>query len=155
MVFYADDDVDDHLLMQEAFEQAGLPNELLCASDGQELLDCVRQRIGDPTAKDNPPRLILLDLNMPRKDGREALKEVKGDRSLCNIPVVILTTSSAEQDITQSRALGASDFFTKPTDFKALCEIVARLRARWIEPEVSAEAAVPVEEPGGFGPQPA
>jgi CheY-like chemotaxis protein len=132
--FYAEDDADDRLLMQEAFEEVGLPNALVCLNDGQELLDRLRMQGADPAGEDCGARLIVLDLNMPRKDGRETLMEIKEDRSLCDIPVVVLTTSSADQDIAQAQRLGAADFFTKPTNFAALCDIVASLCTRWLQP---------------------
>jgi len=145
--FYAEDDADDQLLMQEAFDEVGLADALVCVDDGQELLDRLRMQGADPAGEDCGTRLIVLDLNMPRKDGRETLMEIKEDRSLCHIPVVVLTTSSADQDIAQARRLGAADFFTKPTDFATLCAIVASLRTRWLQPvalmpEASSSSAV-------------
>jgi CheY-like chemotaxis protein len=132
VIFYAEDDPDDRLLMREAFEETGMPGTLVCVGDGEALLDRLREQ-GDPTVEDRGLTLILLDLNMPRKDGRETLREIKEDRSLCHIPVVVLTTSSADQDIVQSRQLGAAEFYTKPTDFVSLCSIVVSLRARWLQ----------------------
>lgn len=133
-IFYAEDDADDRLLMQEAFDEVGLPEALVCVDDGQALLDRLRMQDADPAGEDCVVRLIVLDLNMPRKNGRETLIEIKEDRSLCHIPVVVLTTSGADQDVAQARRLGAADFFTKPTDFAALCAIVAGLCTRWLQP---------------------
>jgi CheY-like chemotaxis protein len=134
LIFYAEDDADDRLLMQEAVEEIGLSDALVCVNDGQELLDRLREHRPGSAEEHGGPSLILLDLNMPRKDGRETLQEIKEDRSLCDIPVVVLTTSSADQDIVQAQRLGAADFFTKPTDFAALCDIVASLCTRWLQP---------------------
>ena len=133
-VLYAEDDADDRLLMREAFEDAELSGALQCVNDGQELLDRLKEGAG-PAHRECQPALVLLDLNMPRKDGREALKEMKEDCALRDIPVIVLTTSSAEQDIAQARELGAAGFFTKPTSFADLCALIANLRDRWLQPE--------------------
>jgi CheY-like chemotaxis protein len=140
IVLYAEDDLDDRLLLQEAIEETGLAATLVCVDDGQALLDRLRQP-GDSAAEAQGVKLILLDLNMPRKDGRETLRELKEDQLLNQIPVVVLTTSSADQDVVQSRRLGADEFFTKPTDFETLCAIVASLGARWLRPAGAAPEA--------------
>src|SRR5947209_16514798 len=106
-ILMADDDPDDRLMAREAFQEARLANDLRFVEDGAELLDYLRRRgkYADPASSPRPG-LILLDLNMPRKDGREALGEIKADPSLRNIRVVVLTTSKAEEDI--ERAYGLS-----------------------------------------------
>ncbi|HLF26002.1 MAG TPA: response regulator [Anaerolineae bacterium] len=130
----AEDDPDDRALTQEAFEEARLGNGLDFVEDGEELLHYLR-RTGKYTAlRDAPlPGLILLDLNMPRKDGREALKEIKADPGLRRIPVVVLTTSKAEEDILRTYDLGVNSFITKPVTFEALVNIVRSLTRYWFE----------------------
>ena len=103
--------------------------------DGQDLLDYLR-RDGEysGSARTTPrPSIILLDLNMPRKDGREALAEIKGDEALRWIPVVVLTTSSDEQDIRSAYELGASSFITKPVTFGGLVEVMKTWQRYWFE----------------------
>lgn len=133
-ILMADDDADDRDFARTAMEEGRLANELRFVEDGEELLDYLyrRGRFADP--KDSPrPGLILLDLNMPRKDGREALREIKGDPSLRQIPVVVLTTSKAEEDILRSYDLGANCFVTKPVTFEGLVEVVKVLDKHWFQ----------------------
>jgi CheY-like chemotaxis protein len=133
-ILMADDDADDRMLFQTAMEQVGLPNPLRFVEDGEELLDYLRRR-GKYSASCEAPRpgLILLDLNMPKKDGREALREIKADPDLRRIPVVVLTTSKAEQDITQCYDLGVSSYIPKPVTFEALVDVISALRKYWME----------------------
>jgi CheY-like chemotaxis protein len=133
-ILLADDDPDSRLLVQDAFAESYLGNELRCVRDGEELMDYLYQR-GPyrPPASAPRPGLILLDLNMPRKDGREALQEIKGDPRLRQIPVVILTTSKAEEDIYRSYDLGVNSFITKPITFAGLVTIVQTLGKYWFE----------------------
>src|SRR3954470_19676247 len=114
-ILMADDDPDDRELTREAFEESRVANDLRFVEDGEELLDYLKRRgkFADPALSPRPG-LILLDLNMPKKDGREALEEIKGDPNLCTIRVVILTTSKAEEDILRSYNLGAASYITKP-----------------------------------------
>src|ERR1700709_2088762 len=121
VILMADDDADDRLLTREAFEKNHLANDLRVVGDGVELLDYLKRR-GKYADPDSSPRpgLILLDLNMPRKDGREALKEIKEDPRLKNIPIVVLTTSGEEEDILKTYDLGANSFIRKPVGFDAL-----------------------------------
>ncbi len=131
-ILVADDDPEDCMLLKDAFEESRLVNSLRFVSDGDELVDYLyhRGRYADPA--DSPrPGLILLDLNMPRKDGREALKEIKSDPDLRRIPVVILTTSKAEEDIFRSYDLGVNSYVTKPVTFESLVEVVRTLRQYW------------------------
>jgi CheY-like chemotaxis protein len=130
----AEDDPDDRFLAQEALEEARLANDLHFVHDGEALMDYLYRR-GEYAAPGNAPRpgVILLDLNMPRKDGREALKEIKTDPDLRCIPVVVLTTSEAEEDILRSYDMGASAYITKPVTFEALVEVMKALGEFWFE----------------------
>lgn len=133
-ILMADDDPDDRLLAQNAFNVSHLANDLRFVVDGQELMDyLLRQgKFADPALSPRPG-LILLDLNMPRKDGREALSEIKSDPELHMIPVVVLTTSKAEEDIYRSYAVGASSFITKPVSFEGLVDVVRTVGHYWFE----------------------
>lgn len=133
-ILMADDDPDDRLMAQEAFEEARLVNELHFVNDGEELLDYLCRR-GKYAARSpaQEPGLILLDLNMPKKDGRQALKEIKEDPALRHIPIVVLTTSRAEEDILRTYDLGVSSFITKPVTFAGLVELVQSLTRYWFE----------------------
>ncbi|MCC5810611.1 MAG: response regulator [Ectothiorhodospiraceae bacterium] len=133
-ILMAEDDPDDRLLTQEAFDESRLANDLRFVEDGQELIEYLRGhgRYGNPA--DAPrPGLILLDLNMPRKDGREVLAELKSDPDLRTIPVVVLTTSKAEEDIVRSYELGVNSFITKPVRFEGLLEVIKGLGYYWLE----------------------
>ncbi len=121
-VLLVEDDPGDVLLIKEAFEHNKVRNALHVASDGEEALAFLR-REGEH-AEVPRPDLILLDLNLPRKDGREVLEEVKADRDLRTIPVVVLTTSEAEEDILRSYDLHANAYVTKPVDFDRFIEVV-------------------------------
>lgn len=133
-ILLADDDADDRLLAQEALEESRLANDLHCVEDGEELLDYLYHR-GKYTDTANSPRpgLVLLDLNMPRKDGREALKEIKADPDLRQIPIIVLTTSKVEEDIYRTYDLGANSFITKPVMFESLVKIMKDLGNYWFQ----------------------
>ncbi len=133
-ILMADDDPDDRKLTQEAFEENHLANELRFVEDGEELLDYLNQR-GAYSAKGSAPLpgLILLDLNMPKKDGREALEEIKANPKLRNIRVVIMTTSKAEEDILRTYDLSASSYITKPVTFDRLVDVIRTLGKYWLE----------------------
>jgi CheY-like chemotaxis protein len=133
-ILMADDDPEDCELMQEALKENQVINDLHFVHDGEELMDYLHQR-GKYLPPESSPRpdLILLDLNMPRKDGREALQEIKADASLRLIPVVALTTSSAEEDIIRTYNLGANSFITKPVTFDGLVEVMKALKKYWFE----------------------
>lgn len=133
-ILMADDDEDDCLLALEAFAESRLANELRFVKDGEELMDYLYQR-GKYTDLSKSPRpvLILLDLNMPKKDGREALKEIKANPHLRQIPVVVLTTSKAEEDVYRSYDVGANSFITKPVTFTSLVEVMKTLGKYWFE----------------------
>jgi CheY-like chemotaxis protein len=130
----ADDDPDDCLLAREALAESRLANDLHFVSDGEELMDYLYQR-GKYSVPGSAPRpgLILLDLNMPKKDGREVLKELKADPHLRQIPVLVLTTSQAEEDILRSYYLGANSYITKPVTFSSLIEVMQTLSKYWFE----------------------
>ncbi|MBX9584487.1 MAG: response regulator [Gemmataceae bacterium] len=130
----ADDDPDDRELTREAFAANRLVNDLRFVEDGEELLDYLRRRgrFADPAAAPWPG-LILLDLNMPRLDGREALRAIKADPALRGIRVVVMTTSSAEEDVATSYDLQAAGYVTKPVTFDRLVEVVRGLGKYWLE----------------------
>jgi two-component system response regulator len=133
-ILMADDDEDDRLLATEALAESRLSNELRCVEDGVELMDYLHRRGRyAPPASAPRPGLILLDLNMPRKDGREALREIKADPELRRIPVVVLTTSRAEEDVLHSYDLGASSFISKPVTFGGLVSAMKALGRYYIE----------------------
>lgn len=134
VILMAEDDPDDRLLVREAFEESRLLNELRFVEDGEELLEYLRRQ-GSYIDPESAPRpgLILLDLNMPRKDGREALREIKEDPALRRIPIVVMTTSKAEEDIFRSYDLGASSYIAKPVTFERLVELMKTLGNYWIE----------------------
>jgi len=133
-ILMADDDPDDRQLAREAFEEAKLANDLRFAEDGVELLDYLHRRgkFSDP-ATSPWPSIILLDLNMPRKDGREALQELKADPRFRTIRVIILTTSKAEEDILRTYNLSAASYITKPVTFESLVDVVKTLGKYWLE----------------------
>ncbi len=130
----ADDDEDDRLLTQDALAESRVLNELYFVEDGVELLEYL-ERKGKFEDKNSSPRpgLILLDLNMPRMDGREALQAIKGNSNLKGIPVVILTTSKQEEDMVKGYDLGAASYITKPVTFDGLVELMKTLGKYWVE----------------------
>lgn len=134
VILMADDDADDRLLAQDAMDESRVLNELHFVEDGVQLLNYLR---GEGDFSDRTlhplPGLILLDLNMPKKDGREALAEIKSDQQLRRIPVVILTTSKAEEDMVKGYDLGAASYITKPVTFDALVELMRTLGKYWVE----------------------
>jgi CheY-like chemotaxis protein len=133
-ILMADDDPDDCLLVKRAFKTSKLCNDLRFVNDGEDLMDYLYRR-GKYKEPDQAPRpgLILLDLNMPRKDGREALKEIRADDTLREIPVVVLTTSKDEEDIHRSYNLGANSYIMKPVTFEGLVEVVKSMGKYWFE----------------------
>ncbi|HEX8237552.1 MAG TPA: response regulator [Abditibacteriaceae bacterium] len=133
-ILLADDSEDDRLLTQMALDESLVVNELRTVEDGEELMEYLRRsgRYADPETSPRPG-LILLDLNMPRKDGREALQEIKADPLLRRIPIVALTTSEDQEDIIRSYDLGVSSFITKPISFNSLVEVMKGFGKYWIE----------------------
>ncbi|MEA5465983.1 response regulator [Leptothoe sp. PORK10 BA2] len=134
IILLADDDEDDRLFTQEALVENRIINDLYFVEDGEDLMDYLYQR-GDYSVPGVAPRpsIILLDLNMPRKDGREALAEIKSDPELRSIPIVVLTTSKAEEDILRTYELGVNSFITKPVDFQSMVDIMKTLGTYWFE----------------------
>jgi CheY-like chemotaxis protein len=132
-ILMADDDPDDRLLARRALEKHGLAESLRTVADGEELMDYLLRRGPYADAALSPrPSLVLLDLNMPRKDGREALAEMKRDPALRRIPVVVLTTSRSEEEIFRSYDLGANSFVSKPVTFDGLVEVMRNLGIYWL-----------------------
>ena len=134
VVLLADDDDDDRMLSVDAFREARLANELRCVTDGEELMDYLHRR-GKfaPPVKAPRPGLILLDLNMPRKDGREALREIKSDPELRSIAVVVLTTSETREDIRRIYELGAYSYISKPVTFEGLVNAMKVVGEYWFQ----------------------
>lgn len=133
-ILVADDDPDDRLLIEDAFLESKLGNKLYFVKDGIELLEYLRHEGEYANPEVSPrPGIILLDLNMPRMDGREALVEIKKDPSLKQIPIVVLTTSKAEEDILRTYDTGVNSFITKPVTFEGLVDLVRVLTSYWIQ----------------------
>jgi CheY-like chemotaxis protein len=124
-VLLVEDDPGDTLMIREAFEDNKVRNRLTCVTDGVQALELLR-REGEHAGAARPD-LILLDLNLPRKDGREVLAEIKADADLRTIPVVVLTTSQAEEDVMRSYHLHANAYVTKPVDFERFIEVVRQI----------------------------
>ncbi|MFN0120646.1 MAG: response regulator [Blastocatellia bacterium] len=132
-ILMADDDPDDRLLTERALRASRVLNDLRFVEDGEQLLDYLLRQ-GAYNAENAPaPGLVLLDLNMPRRDGREALREIKQHPKLHRIPVIVMTTSSGEEDILRSYDLGANSFITKPVTFERLVELMSALGNYWVE----------------------
>jgi CheY-like chemotaxis protein len=144
-ILIADDDADDRLMAKEALEECRLANRIDFVEDGVELLDYLHAR-GRHAARQaaKRPGLIILDLNMPKMDGREALRAIKADPSLRRIPVVVMTTSKAEEDIYRTYDLGVNSFITKPVTFEGLVTVMRVLGTYWI-------GIVELPEAGGPG----
>ena len=126
-VMIAEDDIDDQMLIRDALEHNGVDcNDVLFANDGQELLTHLANGC-------SAPAIVLLDLNMPRKDGRETLREIKSTEKYKHIPVIIFTTSSADEDIRLTYQSGGNSFFTKPSNFDDLVNVLALIKRYWLE----------------------
>jgi CheY-like chemotaxis protein len=134
VILMADDDADDRLLAKDALAECKMQGEFRYVEDGEELLNYLHHR-GKYSGEANAPtpNLILLDLNMPKKDGREALREIKSTPELRKIPVVVLTTSTAHTDIAKAYDLGANSFISKPVAFDSLVSVMAALSHYWLE----------------------
>jgi CheY-like chemotaxis protein len=133
-ILVADDDEDDRSFIRKAWEKARAANNLRFVEDGEELTEYLNHtgRYSDPASAPRPA-VILLDLNMPKKDGREALREIKVNPELRRIPIIVLTTSKADEDICRSYDLGANSYITKPVTFGALVDVLQVLGRYWIE----------------------
>jgi CheY-like chemotaxis protein len=134
-ILVCDDDEDDRMLTQQALEDAHISNDVRFVEDGEQLLDYLYQRgqFAGEMGKAPRPGLILLDLNMPRMDGREALRKIKGDPTLQDIPVVVLSTSGLDADIVRSYQLGVNSFITKPVTFSGFVDAMNVLGRYWLE----------------------
>ena len=134
-ILICDDDEDDRSLTQQALQDAHISNDLRFVEDGEELLDYLHQRgsFAGETGAAPRPGLILLDLNMPNMDGREALQIIKGDATLLDIPIVVLTTSGSDADVIRSYQLGVNSFITKPVTFTGLVDAMNVLGRYWLE----------------------
>jgi len=133
-ILVADDDPDDRMMIEEAFLENRFANKIAFVEDGEQLLAYLRNEDGYADNAGKPyPGIILLDLNMPKKDGRETLRELKADPELCRIPVIVLTTSEAEEDIVKTYGLGVSSFITKPVSFQGLVDAVRVICQYWIQ----------------------
>ena len=133
-IVMAEDDLEDRELAAEAWKEARLANKVHCVSDGEELLEYL-QHTGRHLDRANAPNpaLILLDLKMPRMDGFEALRRIRSDPALRHIPVVVLTTSRADEDVLRSYSLGVNSFITKPVTFDGLVHAMKTLGRYWFE----------------------
>ena len=133
-VLYADDDEDDRLFLREALEASDVPYQLHTVNDGEEAMEYLQHR-GRYLKPETAPRpaVILLDLNMPKMGGREAIRAIKADPDLHAIPIVVLTTSRAANDIARSYELGASSYIVKPSTFQGLLDVVRTIRRTWLE----------------------
>ncbi len=125
-IIIVDDDADDQEIIRDAFIAAGSRAEFICLENSDALLHYINE------AGRQPPSLIMLDLNMPGKDGRDALKEIKMDSAFNSIPVVVFTTSSSPRDKEMSYVLGANCFITKPDTFKKLTELASAISTLWV-----------------------
>jgi len=133
-ILIVDDDTEDRMMMADAFAESHIANPLRFVENGEQLMDYLYQRgVYADSASAPRPGLIILDLNMPKKDGRKALQEIKSDPRLRHIPVVVLTTSKAEQDVYRSYDMGVNSFITKPVTLTGLLEVVSTLGKYWFE----------------------
>ena len=132
-ILIADDDHDDRLFMEQAMRQNGYTQTIRFVEDGEELMEYLR-REGRYSESNAPwPNLLILDLNMPRKNGFQALGEIKDDLKLRRLPVIVMTTSSADEDIIKTYNLGVNSFVTKPFNFNRLVEMVGALKTYWMD----------------------
>ncbi|MBK6727531.1 MAG: response regulator [Xanthomonadales bacterium] len=132
-VLVADDDADDRMLFAEAFSESGLQNPVAFVENSEELLDYLRNQREYADADAFPtPGLILLDLNMPRKSGREALREIRADAALRHLPIVVVSTSRSEDEIRRCYAEGANAFASKPASHAGFMRLVRSLGEHWL-----------------------
>ena len=134
VIVLAEDDPDDRLLFKEVMEDIPVPNPVEYIEDGQQLMDYLQRQGNYAHLQSTPlPGLILLDLNMPRKDGREALKEIKQNPALRHIPIVIMTTSNAEEDMHFCYGLGVNSFVSKPAGFDDMVGTIKKVLEYWLD----------------------
>jgi CheY-like chemotaxis protein len=132
-ILIADDDTDDRLFMEQALRQCGYTHRIQFVEDGEYLMDYLHREGGFDDTNAPWPNLLILDLNMPRKNGFQVLREIKDDPALRRLPVVVMTTSSADDDVIKTYNLGVNSFVTKPFNFNRLVEIVSSLKTYWID----------------------
>jgi two-component system, response regulator len=140
-ILLADDDADDRLLLLEAFEENKITCQLKFVEDGADLLDYLNKKGKYDGHNHDSPDLILLDINMPKKDGKKALEEIKTNNSLKHIPVIMFSTSKSPEDVANSYRLGANSFIVKPSSFEGLIEVTNVIKKYWID-TVSVKAIV-------------
>jgi two-component system response regulator len=131
-ILIAEDDADDRFLLQAAFEENGFKDTLHFVENGVEMIDYLSQLEKNEAGK-KMPRFMLIDLNMPKKDGREVLKEIKANPFLSKIPVIVFSTTNNEVEMNRCYELGANSYITKPNSFENLIKTVAAIRNYWIE----------------------
>jgi CheY-like chemotaxis protein len=132
-ILFAEDDPDDRLLLREALKTISSECDIRFVQDGNELIEYLRHRGRYKSAIDSPqPALIMLDLNMPGKDGRDAAQEIKSDPKLRHIPIVVLTTSKLEEDVSRLYDIGVNSFVCKPANFEGLLRLVRKVREFWL-----------------------
>ncbi len=131
-ILIAEDDADDRFLLKSAFEENGYNDKLEFVENGVEMIDYL-DKLVDLNSEAALPRFILLDLNMPKKDGREVLKEIKQNTHLSKIPIIIFSTTNNEQEMRRCYELGANSYITKPNSFESLIKTVAALRSYWVQ----------------------
>ncbi|RAJ01625.1 CheY-like chemotaxis protein [Chitinophaga skermanii] len=131
-ILVADDDADDRDMLLAAFTESNLPQQLIFVENGEELMLYLRRKgkYRDEIAFPHP-KLILLDLNMPKKDGREALEEIRADKHLKGLPIIVVTTSKEERDVERCYEIGANSFIIKPVTFSALLEFCSIISQYW------------------------
>jgi len=134
VIIMAEDDADDRLLVKDALEECQWNADLRFVENGEELLDYLLRQGKYKRAEESPrPRLILLDLNMPKKDGREVLRDIRANADLRRIPVVVLTTSKADTDIERTYELGANSYIAKPVQFDGLVNLMRMISQYWFK----------------------
>jgi CheY-like chemotaxis protein len=132
-ILIADDDQDDRMFLEQAMRKCGYTQAIRFVDDGEELMNYLQRR-NNYTVDNAPwPNLLILDLNMPRKNGFQALKEIKEDNAMRRLPVIVMTTSTADEDVARSYNLGVNSFVTKPFHFSKLVEMISALKVYWLD----------------------
>ena len=133
VILIADDDADDRMFIEQALRSNDYTSDIRFVEDGEELMEYLTRQ-GRYATSDAPwPNLLILDLNMPRKNGFQALTDIKADNRLRRLPVIVMTTSSAEEDVVKSYNLGVNSFITKPFNFGRLVEMIGAMKTYWLE----------------------
>jgi len=141
IILYAEDEENDVFLLEHAFEMAGSPHTLRSVPDGEQAIQYLAGKAPFGDRAQHPlPTLVLLDINMPRKSGLEVLEWIRRQPHLGSLPVVILTSSSRQEDMDKARQLGADDYLLKPADTSELVKLVKSLHARWLQQPAMAGA---------------